>query len=76
MKLLTMQLSPVSCHFLLGPNIHLSSLFFNTLSPCSALNIRDEVPQSNETNGILTGLFINAYVFILQTGIQIMFSSN
>jgi hypothetical protein len=52
MKLLIMQLSPTSCHFILfGPNILLNTLFSNTLSLCSSLNVRDQVSCPYETTG-------------------------
>jgi hypothetical protein len=43
LKFLIMQSSPVSRHFLLGPNILLSTLFSDTLSLCSYLSVRDQV---------------------------------
>jgi hypothetical protein len=46
MQLLIMQqknLQPPVTSSLLGPNILLSTLFSNTLNPCSSLNVRDKV---------------------------------
>jgi hypothetical protein len=40
MKLLIVQLPPFSCYSLFGPNILLRTLFSNTLSLCSSLNVR------------------------------------
>jgi hypothetical protein len=42
--------SPVTSS-LLGPNILLSTLFSNTLSLCSSLNVRDQVSHPYETTG-------------------------
>jgi hypothetical protein len=36
-------LQPPIISFLLGPTIFLSTLFSNTLSLCSSLNVRDQV---------------------------------
>ncbi|PNF32378.1 hypothetical protein B7P43_G10100, partial [Cryptotermes secundus] len=45
-KLLIMQFSQTSCHFIsLRSNILLNTLFSNTLSLCSSLNVRNEVSQ-------------------------------
>jgi len=43
MMLLIMQSSPASCHFLLGPNILLSTLFSNPLNLFSTLSVTDLV---------------------------------
>jgi hypothetical protein len=40
--------SPVTSS-LLGPNSLLSTLFSNTLSPCSSLNVRDQVSHPYKT---------------------------
>jgi hypothetical protein len=42
--LITLQ-SPVTSS-LFGPNILLNGLFSNTLSPCSSLNVRDQVSRA------------------------------
>jgi len=47
--------NPSLCHFLqspvtfslLVPNIHYTAYSFSTLSPCSSLNITNEVPRQN-----------------------------
>jgi hypothetical protein len=55
MKLLIMQLSPASCHFIpLGPNILLGTLFSSTLSLCSSLNVRDQVLHPYRSTGKTT----------------------
>jgi len=41
MKLLIVYFPPVLCYFLLGPNVFLSTLFSNTLSLHSYLNMGD-----------------------------------
>jgi hypothetical protein len=56
MKLL-MQLSPTSYHFIpFGPNILLSTLFSNTLSLCSSLNVRDQVSHPYRTTGHINAI--------------------
>jgi hypothetical protein len=54
MKLFIMQFSLFPCH-LFDPNILLSTLFSNTLSLCSSLNIRDQVSHAYRTSGGLFG---------------------
>jgi hypothetical protein len=44
--------SPVPS-FLFGPNILLSTLFSNTLSKCSSLNVRYQVSRPYKTKGKL-----------------------
>jgi len=41
---------------LLGPNILLSTLFSNTLSLCSSLNVSDQAPHPYKTTGTITVL--------------------
>jgi hypothetical protein len=41
-----------------GPNILLSALFRNTLSLCSAFNVRDRVSHPYRTTGNITVLYI------------------
>jgi hypothetical protein len=53
MKLLIKQFSPSSYHFIL-----LSTLFSNTLSLCSSLNIRDQVSHPYRTTGKIRVLYI------------------
>jgi hypothetical protein len=55
---LVMQLSPASYDF--GPNILLCTLFSNTLSPCSSLNVRDKVSHPYKT----TVKIIVSYILI------------
>ena len=43
---------------LLGPNILLNTLFSNTLSLCSSLNVRDEVSHPYKTTGKIIVLYI------------------
>jgi len=43
MKLLIMQFSPASCHFLLVPNIVLSALFSDNPNLRSSLKVRCQV---------------------------------
>ena len=52
MVLFIMQFSPVSCSCLaLMPKYLPSKVFWNTLSLCSSLNVRDQVPHPNSTTG-------------------------
>jgi hypothetical protein len=48
-KRLIVQSSPVSRHFLLGPNIPLSILFLNILNPCSSFSLKDQVSHPYKT---------------------------
>jgi hypothetical protein len=52
-KFLVMQFSPLSRH-LFGPNIILSTLFSNTLSLYSSLNVRDQVSHPYRTTYLLS----------------------
>jgi hypothetical protein len=56
MKLLILQ-SPVTSS-LFGPNSLLSTLFSNTLSLCSFLNVRDQVSHPCRTAGKIKVLYI------------------
>jgi hypothetical protein len=49
--------SPISS-FLLSSNILLSTLFSNTLSLCSSLNVRDQVSHPYRTTGKIIVLYI------------------
>ena len=49
MKFLAMQFSPVTCYFLPGPNMFLSSIFSNTLSQRSSRKVADQVLCSSKT---------------------------
>jgi hypothetical protein len=52
MKLLTVQFSPTSCHFIpLIPNIPFSTLFSDTLNLCSSHNVRDQVSHQYKIAG-------------------------
>jgi hypothetical protein len=63
-KLLIMQFSPTSClrppvsSSLFGPNILLNTLFSNTLSLCSSLNVRDQVSHPHTTTEKIIVFFI------------------
>jgi hypothetical protein len=59
MKLFVMQFSPIS---FFGPNILLNTLFSNTLSLCSSLNVRDHVSLPYRTTGKVIVLHILAFV--------------
>jgi hypothetical protein len=56
MKLLVMQFSPLSHQF--APNILLNTLFSNTPSLCSFLNIREQVSRPYRTTGKIIFLCI------------------
>jgi hypothetical protein len=58
MKLLIMQSSPVSQHFLLGPNILFSTLFSNTLKQYTSLSVRHQVSHPYKTTGKIIVLYI------------------
>jgi hypothetical protein len=54
--------SPVAlCLF--GPNILLSTLFSNTLSPCSSLSVRDQVSHPYKTTAKIIVLYSLIFVF-------------
>jgi hypothetical protein len=48
---------------LLGPNIHLNTLFSNTLSLCSSLNFRDQVAHSYKTTAKFNFVYFKFYDF-------------
>jgi hypothetical protein len=64
MKFVVMQFfhSPVTSS-LFGPNILLSTLFSNTLSLCSSLNVRDKVSHPYRTTGKMIVLYILMFTF-------------
>jgi hypothetical protein len=63
MKLLITQFSPASCYFIpFGLNIILSTLFSNTLSLYSSLNVRVQISHPYKTKGKIRVL----YIFCLQ----------
>jgi hypothetical protein len=47
-----------------GPNIPLSTLFSNTLSLCSSLNVRGQVLHPYRTTGKIIVLYILIYTFL------------
>jgi hypothetical protein len=51
---------------LFGPNNFLSTLFSNTLSLCSSLNVRDQVSRNTEQQANIL-VYSNFYVFRQQT---------
>jgi hypothetical protein len=56
-----------SCSFLqslFGPNILLSTPFANTLSLCSSLNVRDQVPHQYRTTSKIIILYILIFMFL------------
>jgi hypothetical protein len=47
-----------------GPNIHLSTLFSNTLNPCSSLSVRGQVSHPYETRGkMMIFMFQSLYIY-------------
>jgi hypothetical protein len=65
MKLLTVQLPPFSSYFnLFGPNILLRTLFSNTFSLCSSLNVRDQISHPYKTTGRIIVLYILTFTFL------------
>jgi hypothetical protein len=61
MKLLIMQFRHLS---LFGPNILLSTLFSNTLSLSSSLNVRDQASHPYRTTGKIIVLYILIFMFL------------
>jgi hypothetical protein len=67
--------SSTSCSFyhppttssLFGPNVLLSTLFSNTLSLCSSLNVRDNVSHPHRTTGKIIILYILMFTFLYGT---------
>jgi hypothetical protein len=47
-----------------GPNILLRTLFINTLSLCSSLNVRDQVSHPYKTTGRIMVLYILTFIFL------------
>jgi hypothetical protein len=62
-SLCNLHLSPVTSS-LLGPNILLRTLFSNTLSLCSSLNVRDQVSHPYKTTGTIIVLRILTFMFL------------
>jgi hypothetical protein len=48
-------LQPPITSSLFGPNVFLSTLFSNTLSLCSSLNVRDQISHPCRTTGKIMG---------------------
>jgi hypothetical protein len=57
-------LQPPVTSSLFGPNILLNIRFQNILSPCSSLNVRDQVSYSYKTTGKIVVLYILIFVFL------------
>src|SRR5215510_9554704 len=55
--------SPVTSS-LLGPNALLNTLFPNTLSLCSSLNVSDQVSHPHKTSGRIIVLYILIFKFL------------
>jgi hypothetical protein len=49
---------------LLGPNIFLRTLFSNTLSLHSSLNVSDQVSHPYKSKGKITVLYILKFIFL------------
>jgi hypothetical protein len=61
-----MWFSPFSCYLsLFGPNILLSTLFSNTLSLCSSLNVSGQVSHPYTKIGIIMVLYILIFKFLV-----------
>jgi len=63
-KLLVMSSFPLPWYRVPGPNIFLSTLFSNTLSLCSSLNVSDQVSHLYKTTGKVIVLYILFPVFV------------
>ncbi|PNF43097.1 hypothetical protein B7P43_G02301, partial [Cryptotermes secundus] len=57
-------LQPPVTSSLFGPNILLNTLFSNTLSLCSSLNVRDQVSHPYRTTGKIIVLYILIFMFL------------
>jgi hypothetical protein len=68
MKLLIIFFQPPVTSSLFGPNILLSTLFSNTPSLYSSLNVRDQVPHPYRTTGKITVLYIIIFTFLDKRG--------
>jgi hypothetical protein len=65
MKLLIMQFLPTSHHLsLFGPNILISTLYLNTITLCSSLNVRDQVSYLYRNTGKIIILYILIFTFL------------
>jgi hypothetical protein len=56
-------LQPTVTSSLFGPNILLNTLFSNTLSLCSSLNIRDQVRHPYKTTVQMSFIFVNQWLY-------------
>jgi len=56
--------SPPFPRYLLGPNILLNTIFSNTLSFLSSLNVSDQVSHRYQTTGKITVLYILIFKFL------------
>jgi hypothetical protein len=63
MKLLIMQFPPITSS-LFGPNILLCTLFSNTVSQSSCLNVRYQVSHTYRTTGEIIILYILMFKFL------------
>jgi hypothetical protein len=59
-----MQSSPASHHFLLGPNINLSTLFSNICRLFSSFCMKDQVSHPYRTTGKIILLYILIFKFL------------
>jgi hypothetical protein len=65
MKLLILQFSHTSSYSsFFVPNILLSTLFSNSLSVCSSLNVRDQIWHPYKTTGKIIVLYILTFTFL------------
>jgi hypothetical protein len=65
MKLFILQLSLTSCHlYPFDLNIPLSTLFSNTLSLCSSLNVTDQVSRTYQITGKIVVLYVLIFTFL------------
>jgi hypothetical protein len=65
MKLLFMQCSPPSGHFILfDPNITFSTIFSNILSLCPPINVRHQAPHICRTTAKIMVLYFLIFIFV------------
>ena len=64
-KLLTIQFSPLPCYLIpLRPKILFSTLFSNTLSLLSSLNVSYKISKSFKTTGKIIDVYILIFIFL------------